>query len=148
MPCFWSEEKNLCIDDDACHPTPLSPPLRQPPAPPSPPPPSLPCRAMGSTRKPGPATQLQLSPLPGSCEFAIASWLPLQDAAGCNGALQQVEVRPAVAGDWTQAVVETVHATACLCSGWRWAWASCTAFACEAAGEALDCGETPGALCR
>ena len=117
VPCVWSEEKNLCIDDDACHPAPLSPPLRQPPAPPSPPPPSLPCRAMGSTRKPGPATQLQLAPLPGSCEFAVASWLPLQDAAGCNGALQQVEVRPAVAGDWTQAVVETVNATAVLVLG-------------------------------
>ena len=117
VPCIWSEEKNLCIDDDACHPAPLSPPLRQPPAPPSPPPPSLPCRAMGSTRKPGPATQLQLAPLPGSCEFAVASWLPLQDAAGCNGALQQVEVRPAVAGDWTQAVVETVNATAVLVLG-------------------------------
>ena len=110
----------MCIHDHACHPASLSllsPPLRQSRPPPSPPPPSFPCRATGPTRKPGPPTQLRLAPLPGSCEFAVASWLPLQDATGCNGAQQQVEVRPTVGGDWTQAVVETVNATAVLVLG-------------------------------
>ena len=143
MPCVWREEDRACTHDTACNPVPpLPPPPKQLPWPLSPPPPRqiarsalprstqsevpappnpprlrVPCKSTGLTRRPGSPKQPRLSPLPGSCEFAVASWLPLQDATGCNGAAQQLEVRPAVAGDWAQAVVESINATAVLVIG-------------------------------